>query len=208
VTDSNTPPKKAGSETSALEKGKKDNTKGRSSMFIPTLIMGVIALVLFTITTIQGDGQNISGLRSAMQMTIQIVPLLIFAFIVAGYVQVLIPKELLSKWVGEESGLRGIIVGTLAGGLTPGGPYVSLPIAAGLLKSGAGMGIMVAFVTSWSLYAVARLPMDIGILGVRFTLIRLISIFIFPRFPASLPIFYQNMWTFEIVSWRRRTILL
>jgi uncharacterized membrane protein YraQ (UPF0718 family) len=172
--------KNSGGAASPQEKTNKRNKKGRSSMFIPTLIMGTIALVLFTVTTVQGNGQNISGLKSAMQMTVQILPLLIFAFIVAGYVQVLIPKELLSKWVGEESGLRGIIVGTLAGGLTPGGPYVSLPIAAGLLKSGAGMGTMVAFVTSWSLYAVARLPMDIGILGVRFTVIRLISIVIFP----------------------------
>ena len=149
-------------------------------MLIPTIIMGIIALALFVITTMQGQGQNTAGLKSAMRMTVEILPLLIFAFIVAGYVQVLIPKELLSKWVGAESGLRGILIGTFAGGLTPGGPYVSLPIAAGLLKSGASMGTMVAFITSWSLYAVARLPMDIGILGVRFTVIRLISIVIFP----------------------------
>jgi uncharacterized membrane protein YraQ (UPF0718 family) len=154
--------------------------KRKSSMLVPTIIMGVIALVLFVITTVQGEGQNTAGLKSAMQMTIQILPLLIFAFIVAGYVQVLMPKEFLTKWVGEESGFRGILIGTIAGGLTPGGPYVSLPIAAGLLKSGASMGTMVAFVTSWSLYAVARLPMDIGILGVRFTIIRLISVVIFP----------------------------
>jgi uncharacterized membrane protein YraQ (UPF0718 family) len=149
-------------------------------MLIPTIIMGTLALILFAITTIQGQGQNTAGLKSALQMTIQILPLLIFAFIVAGYVQVLLPKEFLSKWVGDESGFKGIIIGTIAGGLTPGGPYVSLPIAAGLLKSGASMGTMVAFVTSWSLYAVARLPMDIGILGLRFTVIRLISIVVFP----------------------------
>ena len=88
-------------------------------MLIPTIIMGIIALALFVITTMQGQGQNTAGLKSAMRMTVEILPLLIFAFIVAGYVQVLIPKELLSKWVGAESGLRGILIGTFAGGLTP-----------------------------------------------------------------------------------------
>jgi uncharacterized membrane protein YraQ (UPF0718 family) len=105
---------------------------------------------------------------------------LLFAFIVAGMIQVLLPQELLSKWIGEESGLRGILIGTLAGGVTPGGPYVSLPIVAGLLKAGAGVGTLVAFLTAWSLWAVARLPMEIGILGWKFTFVRLACTFFFP----------------------------
>ena len=113
-------------------------------------------------------------------MTGQVLPLLIFAFIVAGMAQVLLPAELLSRWVGNESGWRGILIGTLAGGLTPGGPYVSLPIAAGLFKSGAGVGTMVAFITGWSLLAVGRLPMEVGILGWKFTIIRLVSTCFFP----------------------------
>jgi len=113
-------------------------------------------------------------------MMIQILPLLFFALIIAGLVQVLLPHELLSKWIGKESGFRGIIIGTIAGGLSPGGPYVSLPIVAGLLRSGASVGTMVAFLTGWSLWAVSRLPMEVGILGWKFTLIRLATTFFFP----------------------------
>ena len=68
----------------------------------------------------------------------------------------------------------------MAGGLAPGGPYVSLPIVAALLKAGAGTGTMVAFLTGWSLWAVARLPMEVGILGWKFTLVRVASTFFFP----------------------------
>lgn len=39
---------------------------------------------------------------------------------------------------------------------------------------------MVAFLTGWSLWAVARIPMEIGILGWRLTLARVASTFIFP----------------------------
>jgi hypothetical protein len=39
---------------------------------------------------------------------------------------------------------------------------------------------MVAFMTGWSLLAVSRLPMEIGIIGWKFTLIRLASTFFFP----------------------------
>ena len=149
-------------------------------MRIPTIIMGVLAITLLFIGYYKGQGQHISGTKSAMSMTVQVLPLLVFAFIVAGMIQVLLPRELLSKWIGAESGIRGILIGTVAGGLAPGGPYVSLPIAAGLLRSGASIGTIVAFLTGWSLWAVGRLPMEVGILGWKVALIRMASTFFFP----------------------------
>ena len=113
-------------------------------------------------------------------MLLQIVPLLIFAFIVAGMMQVLIPTEIISTWIGAESGFRGLLIGSALGGLTPGGPYVSLPIAAGLLRTGASIGTMVAFLTGWSLWAITRLPLEMGLMGWKFTLIRLACVFLFP----------------------------
>ena len=149
-------------------------------MLVPTIIMGALAIALLLIGYYRGQGQHIVGVKSALNMTVEILPLLVFAFIVAGMVQVLLPRELLSKWVGVESGMRGIIIGAVAGGLSPGGPFVNLPLAAALLRSGASVGTMVAFLTGWSLWAVSRLPMEVGILGWKFTLIRIASTCFFP----------------------------
>lgn len=149
-------------------------------MLIPILIMGILAGGLVLLGYSRGGGEHIVGLKSAWRMIIQILPLLLFAFVVAGMIQVLLPREFLNKWVGAESGFRGILIGSLAGGLSPGGPYVSLPIVAGLLKSGAGIGTMVAFLTGWSLWAFNRIPMEVGILGWKFTLIRFVSIIVVP----------------------------
>jgi uncharacterized membrane protein YraQ (UPF0718 family) len=151
-----------------------------SNMLIPTLVMAFLAIILLIIGYSKGEGQHIAGLKSALKMTTEILPLLVFAFIMAGMIQVLLPQELLSKWIGEESGIRGILLGTLAGGITPGGPYVSLPLAAGFLRAGAGIGTMVAFLTAWSLWAIARMPMEIGIMGWKFTFVRLACTFFFP----------------------------
>ena len=149
-------------------------------MLIPTIIMAVLALVLLYVGYQKGEGQHVTGLKSALDMIIEILPLLVFALVIAGMVRVLLPQELLSKWVGQESGFRGILIGTVAGGLAPGGPYVSLPVAAGLLRAGASVGTMVAFLTGWSLWAVSRLPMEVGIMGWRFTVIRFACTFFFP----------------------------
>ncbi|MBA7587445.1 hypothetical protein ES708_29474 [subsurface metagenome] len=142
-------------------------------MLIPTIIMGVLAVTLLIIGYAKGQGQHIDGIKIGIKTILQIMPLLIFALMIAGMVQVLIPQEVLSKWVGIKSGLRGIFIGAAAGGLTPGGPFVSLPVAAGLLRSGASMGTTVAFITGWSLLGITRIPMEVGIMGWKFTLIRL-----------------------------------
>ena len=149
-------------------------------MLVPTIVMGVLAAVLLIAGYARGEGQHLEGMRSALGMTVSVLPLLLFAFVVAGMVQTLVSADTISRWVGAESGMRGIVIGTIAGGLAPGGPYVSLPVAAGLVRSGAGTGTMVAFLTAWSLWAVARLPMEVGVLGWRLTLARIVSTFFFP----------------------------
>jgi len=149
-------------------------------MLIATIILAAIALAL-VLTGYYRDGrQHITGLKNALDMGLEILPLLICAFIAAGMIQTMIPRELILKWIGAESGFRGLIIGTFAGALIPGGPYVSMPVAAGLLRTGAGIGTMVAFIAGWSLLSVSRIPLEVGIMGWKFTLIRLATTFFFP----------------------------
>ncbi|UCH11701.1 MAG: permease [Fidelibacterota bacterium] len=149
-------------------------------MLVPTLVMGTLALALLVLGYLRGYNEHLTGLRSTATMLLQILPILVCAFIVAGMVQAMLPRDLISRWVGAESGFRGLMIGSLAGGLAPGGPYVSLPVATGLWHSGAGIGTMVAFLTGWSLWAFSRLPLEVGILGWKLTLIRFASTCIFP----------------------------
>ncbi|HEX75757.1 MAG TPA: permease [Dehalococcoidia bacterium] len=149
-------------------------------MLIPTIVMGVLAIVFIFLAFQKGEGLHILGLKAAGTMLIQMAPLLICAFIIAGMIPLLVPKETISGWIGAESGLRGILIGTIVGGFMPGGPYVSLPLAAGLLRVGASVGTMVALITGWSLLAFSRLPLELGIIGWKFTLIRLGCTFFFP----------------------------
>ena len=148
-------------------------------MLIPTIILGVIAITLLFIGYQRGGGEHVVGLKSAGTLLIQIIPLLILALVVAGMVQTLISEDMISRWIGAESGFRGILIGSAMGALAPGGPFISLPIAAGFLRMGASIGTLVAFLTGWSLLGINRIPLEIGILGWKFTLIRLACTFFF-----------------------------
>lgn len=146
-------------------------------MLIPTIIMGVIALALTFYAYSRGEGEHIKGLQEASSLFISILPLLLFAFTVAGMANALISPESISKWVGPESGSKGIFIGSIAGALCPGGPFVSMPIAAALVRMGADVSTMVAFLTGWSLLAINRLPLEVGFMGWKLTAIRFASTF-------------------------------
>jgi len=69
-------------------------------MLIPTIILGVLAFVLMLVGYCRGEAQHVEGLKSGFVMLVEILPLLLFAFVVAGMVQVLLPHEAIARWVG------------------------------------------------------------------------------------------------------------
>jgi uncharacterized membrane protein YraQ (UPF0718 family) len=145
------------------------------------LYLLAIAIILAGLTwALNGFDSVLAGLSSGMHILITVVPLLIAAFLVAGLVQVLATKELITKWLGTATGWKGIFLACLGGGLMPGGPYVYYPIAAVLLKTGAGLGPLVAFVTAKNLWAFSRLPLEIALLGTKLTLIRFLVTLVLP----------------------------
>jgi uncharacterized protein len=145
-----------------------------------TVVMVIIAVLLLGIAYIQGDGRHIEGARIGARTFLQFLPLLVAAFLIAGLVEVLIPKVWITRWLGQEAGYKGILIASALGTVTPGGPYVSFPIVASIYRAGAGMGSMVAYVSAWALLGLGKLPFELAIMGTRFTLIRYACTFIFP----------------------------
>lgn len=145
-----------------------------------TIAMAVVLAALVAVAVWRGGGSLQRGLTFGGKTFLTTLPLLVIAFAIAGLVQVLVPKEFIAKWLGAEAGLKGILIGTLAGGFTPGGPYVSFPIVASLYKSGASIGTVVAFVTAWSVWAVARFPLEMGLVGPKLAIARFLSTLIVP----------------------------
>lgn len=120
------------------------------------------------------------GIIRGASLLLHEIPLLVAAFLTAGFLQALVKKETVTRWLGEESGFKGILLACLGGGLIPGGPYAYYPIANALLKSGAGVGVLVAFVTAKNLWSVSRLPLEIAILGSQVTITRFLITFLIP----------------------------
>ncbi len=100
-------------------------------------------------------------------------PKILCGFFIAAAVPILIPREVLTRWVGQESGARGLAVASVAGALVPGGPMMIFPLAATLRLAGASTATIIAFVTAWSLYGLNRtIIWEMSFLHIDFVLMR------------------------------------
>lgn len=145
-----------------------------------TILIFILAGALIVVALFQGEATTAAGFRASWQAMLELTPLLLGVFIIVGFAEELLPREFIAQLLGGESGMQGILVASGLGMLTPGGPFVSYPLVATLYQAGAGVGPLVAFVTAWSLGSISRLPLEVGIVGIRLTAIRLASSLIFP----------------------------
>jgi uncharacterized protein len=155
---------------------------GRKRMDVSFWVLCVVTGVLVFIGyRMKGWDLPLSGLVRGGGMLLDIGPNLLLGFALAGIVQVLIPNEYIARMLGEGSGLKGILIATVAGALAPGGPYVNIPLVASFYTSGASIGPLAAFLTAWGLIPINRtLVYEIPLLGSHFALARYVSSIVFP----------------------------
>lgn len=137
-----------------------------------TLILAAAAAILLILALRRGSDVALDGLLAAWRTLRRNLILLILGFVLAGLVQVLIPRELITRWLGEEAGIKGILIGCVVGGLVPGAPYATFPLVASLYEAGASIGAVVGFVSAWALWSVSRLPIEMALIDPRPALIR------------------------------------
>jgi len=137
------------------------------------LVLGVLVGMVALAWARGGPELVLDGLGRGGRLLLQFSLVLCLSFLAAGLSEVLVPREWIGRTLGEDSGLRGILLATGVGALTPAGPFVAFPMAAVLRTSGAGNGPLVAYVVAWSLIALHRfIAFEIPILGGRFAALR------------------------------------
>ncbi|MFP4607932.1 MAG: permease [Thiohalospira sp.] len=159
-------------------------TGGRWRMvFNPTngFFAGVAALAAWALAEREGRAAVETALWEAGELLLLVAPILVSAVLISGYVQTMVPRDAMERWLGRGSGLRGLTLAAMAGALTPGGPFAAFPLVVALWESGAGFGVCVAYLTSWSVLGIQRaLVWEIPLLGADFVLLRLAASLLLP----------------------------
>jgi len=119
------------------------------------LVVGALALF----AGLRGRVLLNDGVRAGAVEFIHLLPRIAIGVVGSGYIAAVLPQALMASWLGPQSGLTGVLIATLGGAMTPGGPVVGFSIGAAALKGGAGAPQVIAYSTAWALYAVHRLVM-------------------------------------------------
>jgi uncharacterized membrane protein YraQ (UPF0718 family) len=113
------------------------------------------------------------ALGSGARLFLRFGAVIFLSFLVAGLAETLMPREWVATALGEDSGWKGLFLASAAGIVTPAGPFVSMPLAAGMLRSGAAPAPVITFLAAWSLLAIHRLiAWEVPIMGAPFALTR------------------------------------
>lgn len=154
---------------------------------VQMVLWGFVALLGARVATTRGPVAVRRAGRFALGQAGQLIIRLPLALLAASFLTEVLPAEQIGRIIGAESGFVGIVVASFLGGLMPGGPMVSFPIALVMWQMGAGPAQTVALLAGWSIFAFHRiLAYEAPMMGWRFTALRLTSCFFLPMLSGLL----------------------
>ncbi|PGL69446.1 permease [Bacillus sp. AFS055030] len=132
-----------------------------------------ILLVVFIVLPLINHSLGMKAFQltgnSLIKMLFLLPPVLIFVGLLDKWVE----KETIIKYMGNKSGIYGVLFAFLLGGIAVGPLYLAFPIAVLLLKKGASIRYVVFFLGVWT---TAKLPIviyEFASFGMKFTLIHI-----------------------------------
>lgn len=95
-------------------------------------------------------------------------------FILLGLLDVWVSRDTMIKYMGEDSGLKGILLAFIIGSSAAGPLYGAFPVAAVFMKKGVKFSNIMIFIGAWSTTKIPMLLFEMSSLGWRFMLTRLL----------------------------------
>lgn len=135
-----------------------------------SVIMIFVLVAMNIIMPTRGQVATSMTIKNVGEM-IKIVPPI---FVLLGLMDVWVPREKMIRYMGDGSGIVGILIAFLLGSAAAGPLYAAFPVAGVLLKKGARFSNILVFIGAWSTTKIPLLLMEVQSLGWKFTVVRLI----------------------------------
>jgi len=122
------------------------------------IVLGAIALYVYLLISKPEVAKK--GFTGAIASFFGLVPLIFAALLIAQAINILLPDELIIRWFGKESGIKGIMTGGILAGLLQGGPYAVYPIIQSLFQKGAHVSIVITMLIGYGAIGLSRIAYD------------------------------------------------
>lgn len=124
----------------------------------------------FAIATVLEPARAGKALAIGLQTFIGVGAILFAVFVFMGMFSVWVSEDQVARHLGKESGVKGLIYGAALGTIYH-GPQVSVfPFLKTMLDKGARLSVVVAVVSAYAI-KLPMMPLEIALLGLRFTIV-------------------------------------
>ncbi len=147
-------------------------------MNISTIVLYVISFVFLIISLFRDIKKTKMGIKKGLMAFKKILPLLIPLFLIVGVVLTFVTPDMIKNILGSDTGWFGVMIGSLIGSVAFMPPFVTFPLGADLIASGAGFPQVAAFVTTLMGVGIVYLQAEMKFFGVGSTVRRNVLAFI------------------------------
>ena len=150
----------------------KEKMRQKKSLVRDYIAMGAV-IVAAVVTLLIFPGKSSLVFSASKNYFLEMAMILPAVMIIIGFFSVWIQRELVVKYLGKTSGVKGILLSIVLGVLPTGPLYIAFPMAAVLLKKGAKISNIIIFISTWACIKLPQELVEIKFLGIEFTLLRL-----------------------------------
>jgi len=151
-----------------------------------TITLYVITAGLIAASFLKDKQKTKLALIKAWKSFENILPQFLAILMIIGILLAALSPETISRLIGRQSGWLGMVSASIVGSVTLVPGFVAFPLAAALLKSGAGFAQIAVFISTLMMVGIVTLPLEILYFGRKATITRNAAAFVFSFVVAGL----------------------
>ncbi len=132
----------------------------------------IITAVLYLITVVYKQEMALYAAQITFGYLKEMIQILPAVFIISGLITIWVPKEVVMKNFGKESGFKGKTFSILMGSVSAGPIYAAFPVAFSLLSKGASISNVVVIISAWAVVKIPMLLVEAKFLSLNFMMVR------------------------------------
>ena len=144
-----------------------------------TILLYILAITALGISFFKDRKKTKMALKKAWKALENILPQFLSILLIIGLALAILSPETITALLGTSSGIWGVLGAALIGSITLIPGFVAFPLAAALLKNGAGYMQIAVFVSTLMMVGIITLPLEVKTFGRRAALVRNVSAFVF-----------------------------
>lgn len=165
---------KKGMQNKKENKNKIDPKKKFKTLILSLLITGVVLVILHYIF----PNQSQIGRSVMLEYGREVLYIFPAVLVLMGLANIWVPAGQVKKYLGKESGVKGVLLSLFLGTLPTGPLFIAFPVAGEMLRKKARIANVIVFLGAWASLKMPQIGVEIQFLGVEFTFYRVVLTFV------------------------------